>query len=65
VHVAPAVAVRNLSAAAAQSVLKLEAADSSIEEQLKEKEAIQAENAANFAKLAESDAAVGWPSRIA
>ena len=41
-----------------QSALKREAAASSVEEQLKEKEAIEAENAATNAKLMENEAQV-------
>lgn len=41
-----------------QSVLKREAAASAVEEQLKEKEAIEAENAAARAKIAENEATV-------
>ena len=41
-----------------QSALKREAAASAVEEQLKEKEAIEAENAAARAKIAENEAMV-------
>lgn len=41
-----------------QSTLKREAAASAVEEQLKEKEAIEAENAAARAKIAENEAMV-------
>lgn len=41
-----------------QSALKREAAASAVEEQLKEKEAIEAENAAARAKIAENEATV-------
>jgi len=41
-----------------QSALKREAAVSAVEEQLKEKEAIEAENAAARAKIAENEAMV-------
>ena len=41
-----------------QSTLKREAAASAVEEQLKEKEAIEAENAAARAKIAENEALV-------
>jgi hypothetical protein len=42
----------------AQASLKKEAAQLSVEEQLKEREAVEAENAANLAKVAENAAAV-------
>ena len=42
-----------------QAALKREAAALSVEEQLKDKEAIEAENAAAFAKIAENEAQVG------
>ena len=42
-----------------QSALKREAAASAVEEQLKEREAIEAENAAARAKIAENEAMVG------
>lgn len=41
-----------------QAALKKEAAQFSVEEQLKEREAVEAENAANLAKVAENAAAV-------
>lgn len=41
-----------------QAALKKEAAQSAVEEQLKEREAVEAENAANLAKVAENSAAV-------
>ena len=44
-----------------QSSFKREAAASAFEEQLKEKEAIEAENAAARAKIAENEAMVSWP----
>ena len=43
-----------------QSSLKREAAASAVEEQLKEKEAIEAENAAARAKIAENEALVRY-----
>lgn len=43
-----------------QSALKREAAASAVEEQLKEKEAIEAENAAARAKIAENEAMVSF-----
>lgn len=46
------------SHAGLQSALKREAAASSVEEQLKEKEAIEAENAATNAKIMENEAQV-------
>jgi hypothetical protein len=42
----------------AQAALKKEAAQFSVEEQLKEREAVEAENAANLARVAENAAAV-------
>lgn len=45
----------------AQAELRKEAAASAIEEQLKDKEATEADNAANLAKLAEHEALVRTP----
>lgn len=47
-----------------QAALKREAAALSVEEQLKDKEAIEAENAAAFAKIAENEAQVPCASCI-
>ena len=47
-----------------QSALKREAAASAVEEQLKEKEAIEAENAAARAKIAENEATVSCGKAI-
>ncbi len=48
----------------AQAELRKEAAASAIEEQLKDKEATEADNAANLAKLAEHEALVRARDRV-
>lgn len=48
-----------------QAALKREAAALSVEEQLKDKDAIEAENAAAFAKIAENEAQVGCAGQVA
>ncbi len=44
-----------------QAALKKDAAQSAVEEQLKEREAVEAENAANLARVNENAAAVRLP----